>query len=134
MITGIVHTALLVRDYEEAKAFYCGKLGFEVVEDTELPGGKRWVRLLAPGGVGSEILLSRAADDAQRACVGKQAGGRVLFFFHTDDFNADYEHFRAQGVEFTEGPFEHEYGKVAVFKDLYGNRIDLIQPIQPKNA
>ncbi len=128
MILGIAHTALLVREYEEAKRFYCEKLGFVVVEDTELPEGKRWVRLRAPGGSGSEILLSRAATDEQRAAVGNQTGGRVLFFLHTDDFDADYERFRAAGIEFTEGPRTAPHGKVGVFKDLYGNRIDLISP------
>ena len=129
MIVGLAHAALLVREYEEAKRFYCGKLGFLVVEDTVLPNGKRWVRLRAPGNEGSEILLSRAVDDRQRAAVGNQTGGRVLFFLHTDDFAADYERFRASGIEFVEGPFDHSYGKVAVFKDLYGNRVDLIEPL-----
>ena len=127
MITGIVHTALVVRDYEEAMAFYCGKLGFMVVEDTPLEN-KRWIRLKAPGGQGSEILLSKAVDEKQRTSVGNQTGGRVLFFFQTDDFDSDYEKFRSLGVNFTEGPWEDSYGKVAVFKDLYGNRIDLIEP------
>ena len=127
MITGIIQTALVVREYEEAISFYCEKLGFKVVEDTQLPN-KRWVRLLAPGGMGSEILLSRAVDDKQLAVVGNQAGGRVFFFFHTDNFDADYELFKSRGVEFVEGPWDHDYGKVAVFQDLYGNRIDLIEP------
>ena len=127
MITGIAHTALVVRDYEEAIEFYCGKLGFIVVEDTELKN-KRWIRLRAPGGKGSEILLSRAVDDKQRAAIGNQTGGRVLFFLNTDDFDSDYAKFRSAGIEFTEGPSEADYGKVAVFKDLYGNRIDLIEP------
>jgi catechol 2,3-dioxygenase-like lactoylglutathione lyase family enzyme len=128
MITGIAHTALLVRDYDEAKQFYCGKLGFEVVEDTQLPSGKRWVRLKAPGHQGSEILLSRAANDSQQACIGNQAGGRVLLFLHTDDLASDFKSLSSRGVEFTEGPWDDSYGKVAVFKDLYGNRIDLIEP------
>jgi catechol 2,3-dioxygenase-like lactoylglutathione lyase family enzyme len=128
MIVGIVHTALLVNEYEEAKEFYCGKLGFKLVEDTLLPTGKRWVRLRAPGEKGSEILLSRAVDEKQRASVGNQTGGRVLFFLHTDNFSADYESFRSKGIEFTEGPWDDTYGRVAVFKDLYGNRIDLIEP------
>lgn len=127
MITSIVHTALVVRDYEGALEFYCGKLGFVVVEDTELEK-KRWVRIAAPGRGGSEILLSRAVNDTQRASIGNQTGGRVLFFFHTDSFDSDYERLKAVGVEFTEGPWEETYGKVAVFKDLYGNRIDLIEP------
>ncbi len=127
MIQKIAHTALVVRDYEEAIQFYCGILGFQVVEDTPLEE-KRWVRLATPGKIGSEILLSKAVNEEQQAAIGKQAGGRVLFFLHTDDFEGDYQLFKAKGVEFTEGPFEHEYGKVAVFKDLYGNRIDLIEP------
>lgn len=126
MILGIAHTALLVRDYEEALAFYCGKLGFTVVEDTQLPK-KRWVRIKPPGKRGSEILLSRAVDEKQLAAVGNQAGGRVLFFFHTDDFDADYRRLVDLGVEFIERPLHATYGKVGVFKDLYGNRIDLIE-------
>ena len=128
MIVGVAHVALIVREYEEAKQFYCGKLGFKVVEDTALLSGKSWVRLRAAGGGGSEILLSRAVDDRQRAAIGNQTGGRVLFFLHTDDFDADYERLTSAGVEFVEGPREETYGKVGVFKDLYGNRIDLIQP------
>jgi catechol 2,3-dioxygenase-like lactoylglutathione lyase family enzyme len=128
MIVAIAHTALLVDDYDTAKSFYCDKLGFIVAEDTLLPGGKRWVRLKAPGEEGSEILLSKATNEEQRGYIGKQAGGRVLFFLHTDDFDSDYELFRSRGVEFTEGPSKAPYGKVAVFKDLYGNRIDLIEP------
>src|SRR5438093_4694320 len=131
MITGTAHTALFVREYEEAIEFYCGKLGFIVVEDTHLKN-KRWIRLKAPGGAGSEILLS--VDDKQRASVGNQTGGHVLFFLHTDDCDSDYARFRAAGIEFTEGPSEESYGKVAVFKDLYGNRIDLIEPRTQEEA
>jgi catechol 2,3-dioxygenase-like lactoylglutathione lyase family enzyme len=115
------------KTYEEAIEFYCGKLGFIVAEDTQL-NIKRWMRLKAPGRKGSEILLSRAVDGKQRACIGNQTGGRVLFFLHTDNFDADYARFRLAGIDFAEGPLEAEYGKVAVFKDLYGNRIDLIEP------
>ena len=132
MITGVVHTALIVDEYERALDFYRGILGFTVVEDTLLPTGKRWVRLKAPGGNGSEILLSKAVDDKQRAAIGNQTGGRVLFFFHTDNFDSDYALFRSKGVEFVEGPWDHSYGRVAVFKDLYGNRIDLIEPTSSK--
>ena len=127
MILSIAHTTLVVHDYEEAKSFYCGKLGFTVAEDTQLEK-KRWVRLRTPGGHGSEILLSKAVNAEQRACIGKQTGGRVLFYLHTNDFDSDYASFRSMGVEFTEGPSTQSYGKVAVFKDLYGNRIDLIEP------
>jgi catechol 2,3-dioxygenase-like lactoylglutathione lyase family enzyme len=127
VITGIAHTALIVREYEEAMEFYCGKLGFTVTEDTPLKN-KRWVRLKAPGGKGSEILLSKAVNEKQQASIGNQTGGRVLFFFHTDDFDGDFYKFRSLGIEFVEGPWDDYYGRSAVFKDLYGNRIDLIQP------
>ena len=127
MITGIAYTALVVRDYEEAMEFYCSKLGFIVTEDTQLKN-KRWIRLRAHGGKGSEIVLSRAASDKQLASVGNQTGGRVLFFLHSDDFDNDYARLQSVGVEFTEGPWEDDYGKAAVFRDLYGNRIDLIAP------
>jgi catechol 2,3-dioxygenase-like lactoylglutathione lyase family enzyme len=126
MIIGITQIALIVREYEEAIQFYCGKLGFSLVEDTGLEN-KRWVRIAAPGKRGSEILLSRAEDENQRACVGNQTGGRVLFFLHTDDFDTDYERLQSKGIEFTEEPRSESYGKVAVLKDLYGNRIDLIE-------
>jgi catechol 2,3-dioxygenase-like lactoylglutathione lyase family enzyme len=127
MIVGLAQVALLVREYDEAKHFYCDTLGFEVIEDTQLPS-KRWVRIKAPGNKGSEILLSRAVDEQQQSSVGKQAGGRVLFFLHTDDLAVEYKRLRAAGVEFAEEPRSESYGKVAVFKDLYGNRIDLIEP------
>src|SRR5437667_12011408 len=101
MITGIAHTALVVREYEEAMEFYCSKLGFIVAEDTQLKN-KRWIRLRAPGGKGSEIVLSRAASDKQLVSVGNQTGGRVLFFLHSDDFDNDYKRLQSVGVEFTE--------------------------------
>jgi catechol 2,3-dioxygenase-like lactoylglutathione lyase family enzyme len=128
MIRSVTQAALLVRDYDEAKQFYCEKLSFEVVEDTLLPTGKRWVRVRAAGNHGADILLSRAVDEGQRSVVGKQAGGRVLFFLHTDDLAGDYKRMRESGVEFVEEPRRESYGTVAVFKDLYGNRIDLIEP------
>lgn len=126
MITALAQVALLVREYEEAKSFYCDVLGFVVIEDKPMENGKRWVRLKAPGGLGSEILLSRAVGTGQEEAVGKQAGGRVFFFLHTDAFDEDYERLCGKGVRFTEGPFDRPYGKVGVFEDLYGNRIDLI--------
>src|SRR5438128_12681840 len=103
MITGTAHTALFVREYEEAIEFYCGKLGFIVVEDTQLKN-KRWIRLRAPGGAGSEILLSRGVDDKQRASSGNQTGGRVLFFLHTGGCASDCARVRASASEVTEGP------------------------------
>jgi catechol 2,3-dioxygenase-like lactoylglutathione lyase family enzyme len=119
--------ALLVRDYDEAIDFYCAKLGFLVVEDTQLRDGKRWVRLRASGDLGSEILLSKVTDEKQNVSVGNQAGGRVLFFFYCDNFEDDYKDLLSKGVQFLEGPRNEKYGKVAVFRDLYGNRIDLIE-------
>lgn len=127
MITGVAQVALLVRDYEDAIAFYRDALGFEVTEDTPL-ADKRWVRLRAPGGKGAELILSRVTDPMQDLFVGNQAGGRVLLYLHTDDFDSDYGRLRAAGVVFTEAPRAESYGKVAVLRDLYGNRIDLIEP------
>ena len=119
--------ALVVRDYDEAVAFYTAALGFELIEDTPLGGGKRWVRVAPPGG-GAALLLAKAATPDQLARVGDQAGGRVFLFLHTDDFDRDYAAMRARGVRFTEPPRRESYGTVAVFEDLYGNRWDLIQP------
>jgi catechol 2,3-dioxygenase-like lactoylglutathione lyase family enzyme len=128
MITRVAQVALLVDDYARARAFYCGLLGFTVAEDTPLAGGKRWVRLRAPGGEGSELLLSCAVTAAERAAIGQQAGGRVFLFLHTDDLRAEHARLAAAGVRFTEAPRWEPYGGVAVFQDLYGNRIDLIEP------
>jgi catechol 2,3-dioxygenase-like lactoylglutathione lyase family enzyme len=127
MIRTIAHVPLIVRDYDEAIAFYCGKLGFNLVEDTQRPD-KRWVRIRPGSDLGSDILLSKAVGEKQLASVGNQTGGRVLFFLHTDDFDSDYKKFKSLGVEFTEGPFDRDFGKVGIFLDLYGNRIDLIEP------
>ena len=116
--------ALLVVDYDEAIAFYVGVLGFELVEDTELGGGKRWVRVRAPGG--GDLLLARAVTDEQRSRVGNQTGGRVFLFVATDDFASDHARLVARGVRFLEPPRHETYGTVAVFVDLYGNKIDLV--------
>ena len=118
---------LLVRDYDEALAFYVGKLGFEPVEDTDLGGGKRWVTVRPRGGEAS-LLLARATTDAQRARIGDQAGGRVWLFLETDDFARDHAAWTAAGVVFREAPRHEPYGVVAVFEDLYGNAWDLIEP------
>ncbi len=128
MITELALTTLLVRDYAEAVRFYCGKLGFVIADDKDLGAGKRWLSLKAPGGRGSGLHVAKAEDETQAAAIGNQAGGRVLFFLLTDDFAADHARFPAAGVEFMENPRHEPYGTVAVFKDLYGNRIDLIQP------
>ena len=119
--------SLLVRDYDEALAFYVGKLGFSLVEDSALGGGKRWV-VVAPGASGTRFLLAKAADDQQKALIGGQGGGRVWLFLHTDAFEADHARFSAAGVKFLEEPRHEVYGSVVVFEDLYGNRWDLMQP------
>jgi len=118
---------LVVRDYDEAIAFYVGKLGFTLVEDTHLGGGKRWVRVRPPGSRGAALLLARASDDAQRAAIGRQTGGRVGFFLETDDLARDHAALTARGVTFVRPPAEHPYGIVAVLEDLYGNRFDLLE-------
>lgn len=120
--------ALLVDDYDEAIAHYTGALGFTVLEDTDRGGGKRWVRVAPRGSCGTSLLLARASDDAQRARIGDQHGGRVGFFLQTDDFWRDYHAMSAQGVQFLETPREEEYATVVVFRDRYGNRWDLLQP------
>lgn len=119
--------ALLVRDYDEALAFYVGVLGFELVEDAPLGPDKRWVRVRPPGGGDTSLLLARAATPEQVALVGKQAGGRVFLFLETDDFQRDHAAYLEGGVQFLEAPRHEVYGTVAVFTDLYGNRWDLIQ-------
>ncbi|MEV8341461.1 VOC family protein [Streptomyces niveus] len=126
----IALVTLVVRDYDEAIAFYTGSLGFDLVEDTDRGDGSRWVVVRPPGGEGA-LLLARAADDAQRASIGAQTGGRVGFFLHTDDFARDHARMLAAGVRFLEEPRHEPYGSVAVFEDLYGNRWDLLQPAQP---
>ena len=118
---------LLVPDYDAGIAFYCGVLGFDCVEDTDLGGGKRWVRV-APPGSDAALLLARAEGEAQRAAIGNQTGGRVGFFLQTDDFARDHAAFRAAGVAFLEDPRHEPYGTVAVFGDPFGNRWDLIEP------
>ncbi|MEW1723040.1 VOC family protein [Streptomyces sp. NPDC093109] len=129
---------LVVNDYDEAIAFYTDALGFELAEDTDRGDGSRWVvvrpRPAAPTAPAptspapTGLLLARAKDDAQRASVGAQAGGRVGFFLHTDDFARDHARMRAAGVRFLEEPRHEPYGTVAVFEDLYGNRWDLLRP------
>ena len=133
MRQAITEVALLVRDYDEAIAYYTGVLGLRLLEDTALGGAKRWVRV-SPSGGGLALLLARAATPAQRARVGDQTGGRVFLFLETDDFWRDHAAMRARGVEFAEAPREEPYGTVAVFSDLYGNRWDLVQRRGPAPA
>ncbi|WP_394822181.1 VOC family protein [Pendulispora albinea] len=124
MVQRLAHFAITVRDYDEALAFYVGKLGFEKLEDTDLGGGKRWVRV-RPKGSDAAILLARAVNEQQHASVGNQTGGRVFVFLDTDDFWRDYRELVARGVTFARPPKDEPYGTVAVFEDLYGNRFDL---------
>ncbi|WP_067965404.1 VOC family protein [Nocardiopsis trehalosi] len=119
--------ALLVRDYDEAIDFYVGRLGFDLREDTDLGGGRRWVVVAPPGAGDAAVLLARAATPGQGERVGDQTGGRVGLFLHTDDFARDHARMAAAGVEFEEEPRRESYGTVAVFRDLYGNRWDLIE-------
>lgn len=122
-------TSLVVRDYDEALAFYVGTLGFDLVEDTYIPEqDKRWVVVSPPGATESRILLARAATPEQESRIGNQTGGRVFLFLYTDDFDRDYARYRAKGVQFVREPKQERYGKVVVFRDLYGNLWDLLQP------
>ena len=123
----ITAVALVVRDYDEAIAFFTDRLRFTVVEDTPLGGGKRWVVVRPPGGTGSGLLLARADGPAQVARIGDQTGGRVFLFLETDDIDRDHARMIAAGVRFVEQPRHETYGVVAVFEDLCGNRWDLIQ-------
>ena len=123
--------SLVVRDYDEALAFFVGTLGFDLVEDTPVPEqSKRWVVVSPPGARESRLLLARASSTEQASRIGAQTGGRVFLFLYTDDFRRDYERYKASGVEFVRPPKTEPYGTVAVFKDLYGNLWDLLQPTE----
>lgn len=127
MTASIGLVSLLVHDYDEAIAFFTGALRFRLVEDSPRPGGKRWVVVAPPGAGGASLLLARAANEGQERSIGQQAGGRVFLFLETSDFRADYQAMQARGVQFDEEPREEDYGIVAVFRDLCGNRWDLLQ-------
>lgn len=128
MIQSIVHIALVVKDYDEAIAFYTQKLHFHVVEDIYQPEqDKRWVVISPPGSAGTTILLARASKPEQEPFIGNQTGNQVFLFLNTDDFWRDYHDMIANGIEFVREPKEQDYGMVAVFKDLYGNLWDLLQ-------
>ncbi|USI49240.1 VOC family protein [Lactococcus lactis] len=130
MIQSIVHIALVVNDYDEAIDFYTKKLHFELVEDTYQPEQKkRWVVVSPPSSNGTTILLAKATKKVQESFIGNQAGGRVFLFLGTDNFDRDYSEMVNKGVEFVRPPKVQEYGKVAVFKDLYGNLWDLIEVV-----
>lgn len=126
MARRVALVSLLVADYDEAITFYVAKLGFDLVENTDMGGGKRWV-VVSPGAEGTNFLLARATGE-QAEAIGRQGGGRVWLFLHTDDFAGDHARMLAAGVKFLEEPRHEAYGTVAVFEDLYGNRWDLLQP------
>jgi len=121
------YVALVVRDYDEAITFFTQALGFTLSENTDLGQGKRWVLVSPPSSRGTSLLLARAVTPEQSSRVGNQTGGRVFLFLHTDDFWSDYQGMKERGVHFRETPREEEYGTVAVFEDLYGNKWDLLQ-------
>lgn len=128
MKQSIVHIALVVRDYDEAIAFYTEKLNFTLIEDSYQPEqDKRWVVVAPPGSSGTTLLLARASKPEQEAFIGNQTGGRVFLFLNTDDFWRDYNEMVAKNIEFVRPPKEESYGMVAVFKDLYGNLWDLLE-------
>ena len=128
MSQSIATIALVVADYDDAITFYCDTLGFDLVGDTNMGGGKRWVVVAPPGRSGAQLLLAKAEGESQRAAIGNQGGGRVMFFLETNNFAKDHAAMRERGVTFLEEPRHEAYGSVAVFTDLYGNKWDLIQP------
>jgi catechol 2,3-dioxygenase-like lactoylglutathione lyase family enzyme len=130
MPQSLAHVTFLVRDYDEALTFFTDSLGFQVVEDSPLPGNKRWLVVAPPGSRVASLLLAQAATPEQREQVGHQAAGRVFLFLHTDDFWRDYRLMQAANVKFQEQPRQESYGTVAVFEDLYGNKWDLLQPAE----
>ncbi len=130
----LIHVALLVRDYDEAIAWYTGVLGFRLVEDRLVPEqDKRWI-VVAPPGAGTSIVLARPSTPEQQAFVGNQTGGRVSFFLATDDFDRDYRALLAHQVRFVRAPSLEPYGTVAVFADLYGNLWDLLELSEDKRT
>ncbi len=126
MAVRVAMTTLVVDDYDRGIAFYRDAIGLKLLADTDMGGGKRWVVLSGPSG--GRLLLAKADREAQRAAMGKQAGGRVAFFLETDDFARDHAMFIAKGVRFAEAPRHEAYGSVAVFEDPFGNIWDLIEP------
>jgi len=124
----LTHMALVVDDYDRAIQYYTTVLGFTLVQDEALSETKRWV-LVSPGEGSCQLLLARAATEVQQQAIGNQSGDRVFLFLHTDDLDTDHERLLKHGVEIVRGPVQEPYGKVLVFKDLYGNLWDLIQPL-----
>ncbi|MBL0109999.1 MAG: VOC family protein [Saprospiraceae bacterium] len=128
MKQSLAYIALLVNDYDEAIDYYTSILHFKLIQDIPMEEGKRWVLIGHSEGSGSQILLARAVNEVQTQAVGHQSGGRVFLFLYTDDFYRDYDSMISKGVEFVRAPSSEAYGMVAVFKDLYGNLWDLIEP------
>jgi len=133
MASYLAAISVLVPDYETAVAHYCDGLGFELIEDTDMGADssgnpKRWVLVAPPGSRETRLLLARAVKPEQLAQIGRQAGGRVFLILHTDDFARDHARFSAAGVTFMEAPRDEPYGRVAVFRDAFGNLWDLLQP------
>jgi len=126
----IAQISLIVKDYDEAIQFYVDKLGFLLLEDKKMTEEKRWIRIAPPGKSECSLLLAKANTEQQLAAVGNQTGGRVFLFLHTDDFQRDYQLLMSKNVEFVRKAVEEEHGTVAVFKDIYGNLWDLIEPKQ----
>ncbi len=124
----IAHIALVVNNYDEAIKFYTEKLHFELLEDTVLSETKRWVLVAPKGSNECCLLLAKAANEEQKSRIGNQTGGRVFLFLYTDDFWRDYKNMQKDGIEFVRKPLVETYGTVAVFKDLYGNLWDLLEP------
>lgn len=127
MKQGIAHIALVVADYDEAIKFYTETLDFVLLEDTVLSETKRWVKVAPKGAEEFSLLLAKAVGDEQTSRIGNQTGGRVFLFLHTDDFERDYAKYKSKGVKFIREPSTEEYGRVAVFADLYGNLWDLVE-------
>ena len=119
--------SLLVRDYDEAVSFYVDKLGFRLLEDSDLGAGKRWILIAPQDSAETCLLLAKASSPEQHSRVGNQTGGRVFLFLHTEDFQRDYEAMKSKGVRFLEEPRHESYGTVVVFEDLYGNKWDLLE-------
>jgi predicted enzyme related to lactoylglutathione lyase len=128
MQQSLINITLVVNDYDEAIKFYTEILNFQLIEDTQLSDTKRWVRVSPPGSNGCCLLLAQAVNDEQRSRVGNQTGNRVFLFLHTDNIQRDLGILKQHGVKIIRGPINEVYGTVAVFADLYGNLIDLIEP------
>lgn len=128
MNQNLAAVTIVVKDYDEALAFFIDKLSFRLVEDTKLSDEKRWVLITPQGSGNCCILLAKAANDQQAKAIGNQTGGRVAFFLHTDNFQRDFEKLRQNKIHIVRQPEVQPYGMVAVFEDLYGNHWDLIQP------